>query len=245
MNTNNIKLIAFDLGYTLVFNEREEIYNAFISEKGIYHPMKDIQMAFHLTDKTFMREYPGMLGRHPKFQLPWYLGMVSYNLGEKVDLNEAAKFFVENSNRETYWHLFSYTRQVLEDLREQGYKLALLSNWDPSARTLLERLGIYDLFDTILVSSEVGIEKPNKKIFELLLSETKLKPEEIIYVGDNYYDDVKGSRKVGIETLLLNRFDRKGIEEIDDAIIIPTTEEIFKVLEAEDDQVRSFMEINK
>lgn len=245
MDISRIKLIAFDLGYTLVFNEREKIYNSFIREKGIHHPMEDIQMAFHLTDKTFMREYPGMLGRHPEFQLPWYLGVVSYHLGEKLNLQEAADFFVHNAEEETYWQLFRHTKQVLAGLQEEGFKLALLSNWDPSARTLLERLGIYHLFDTILVSSEVGIEKPNKKIFELLLSETKLKPEEICYVGDNYYDDVKGSRKVGIETILLNRFGRKGIEEIDDAIVIPTTEEIFKVLKGEDEQVRTFMEMNK
>src|SRR5690625_2900919 len=245
MNPKEVKLIAFDLGYTLVYNEREKLYNTYIKEKGIYHPMDDIQMAFHRTDKTFMREYPGMLGRDRKFQLPWYLGTVSYHLGEMVDLHEITNFFVSNTNMETYWHLFPHTRDFLETLKEKGYKIALLSNWDPSARSLLERLAIYDLFDTIIVSSEVGIEKPNKKIFDILLSETNLKPDEILYVGDNYYDDVRGSRTVGIETALLNRFDRIGIEEIDDAIVIPSTKEIFKVLENQDEQVKSFIKAYK
>jgi len=51
-------------------------------------------------------------------------------------------------------------------------------------------------------------------------------PRECIYIGDNYYDDAVGSREVGMQALILNRFGTLGVEEIDDAPIIQNLAQI-------------------
>lgn len=237
---NNIKLIAFDLGYTLVFNAREEYYLRYLEKHQIDIPRDKINLAFHHTDKLFMRYYIGALGKAPEHFLPWYLGIVNYKLDISFDLNDQSRFFLDQTDMRSYWQLFSWSKKVLKTLLERGYELALLSNWDESCRELIKDLEIYDYFNYVIISSEVGIEKPDKRIFEWLLSQTGYHPEEILYVGDNYYDDVVGSRKVGIETILINRFGQIGIEEIDDCEVIASTEELLHILEDKEVMTKLF-----
>jgi putative hydrolase of the HAD superfamily len=52
-----------------------------------------------------------------------------------------------------------------------------------------------------------------------------------IYVGDNYYDDCLGSRKVGMNTLIINRFGSLGVEEIDDCPVIHRLSDILNYIE--------------
>lgn len=230
MDKNHIKVVAFDLGYTLVYNTREQQYMNYLQAKKSEASVEEVTRAYHLTDKTFMRHYQGMLGHPPHYFLPWYLGLVNHQLGKRFDLIEQTNYFLEQTDRSSYWQCFPWSRQVLESLKDKGYKIALLSNWDSSCRELLKELELHDYFDHILISSEVGIEKPEQRIFQLLLEQSGCQPEEIIYVGDNYYDDVIGSRKAGIETILINRFDNIGIEEINDCRIIGSTQELLALL---------------
>ncbi|HLQ95779.1 MAG TPA: HAD-IA family hydrolase [Pseudogracilibacillus sp.] len=232
--TQQVKMVAFDLGYTLAFNAREDYYIDFLKEHHIYLPLEEVELAFHYADEIFMREYSGMLGRHSKYHFPWYLGIVNYHLGQQFDLNKQSQFILAKMNMETYWRLFSWTKEVLTELKEEEYQVALLSNWDLSCRHLMNQFEIAHLFDHILVSSEVGIEKPDQRIFEMLMNQSGLYAEEIIYVGDNYYDDVQGSRKKGIDTILINRFGHEGVREIDDCHIVKSTKDVYPLLKNEE-----------
>ena len=233
MNFENIKLVTFDLGYTLVYNERVEDYLAYLRQKGLDRSKDEVDLAFHLADKMFMRDYPGVFGHAPETYMPWYIGIVNYRLRFRFNLFEQVQFFIEQAQNKPFWKLFPHTKKVLETLKREGYELGLLSNWDKSCRKLLASLGIDDYFDYIYVSSEVGSGKPDAKMFELLLKESGYLPEEVLYVGDNYYDDVIGAGKAGIQTIVLNRFGHKGVEELTDCIIVPSTMEVVSLLQGE------------
>jgi HAD superfamily hydrolase (TIGR01509 family) len=81
------------------------------------------------------------------------------------------------------------------------YRLALLSN-SPSAliRELLQQHDLTRYFDEIIVSSEVGLIKPSREIFELTLRRLNLPAAETIFIDDNPLH-VEGARKVGIHGL--------------------------------------------
>ncbi|MCM3764761.1 HAD family hydrolase [Neobacillus niacini] len=229
MKRKKFKLIAFDLGYTLAYNRREEYYMKFLEQEGVSIPRKKVDMAYHLADKTFMREFHGVLGRPRETYMPWYIGLVNYFLNKKFDILKQVNFIYEQSNEVTdYWQPFPWTVKVLETLKNQGYRLALLSNWDLSCRAVLKQIGVYDYFEHILVSSEVQISKPDARIFQKLIELSDCRPDEILYVGDNYYDDVIGARKAGIDTVLINRFGGEGIDEID---YEPLVEDTFGLIE--------------
>jgi putative hydrolase of the HAD superfamily len=235
VNYKSINLIAFDLGYTLVFNHREDYYMRYLEKVGVNRSKDEVEAAFHKADKTFMRYYIGVLGKPAETYLPWYLGNITYHLNLKLNLIELTEYFMaQNDNSAPYWDAFHWTKHVLESLKQKGYQVALLSNWDLNCRKILKQLNLYDYFDYILVSSEVDVEKPDPRIFQLLIEESGYKPEEILYVGDNYYDDVVGSRKVGINSVLINRFDSFGIEEINDCQVITSTKELLTLLKEKD-----------
>ncbi|PLR75759.1 haloacid dehalogenase [Bacillus sp. V3-13] len=232
MDLEKIKVIGFDLGYTLLFNNREEDYQAYLFSKGLDVSVAKIEEAFHLADKIFFRMFPGVLGKKSETFFPWYIGVVNYQLNVRFDLFEQTDFIL-NQQGESSWRPFPWTEEVLKGLKELGYRLVLLSNWDLSARHLIEQLGLAPYFDDLLISSELGIEKPDVRIFQELLSRTNSTPEEMLYVGDNYYDDVIGAEKAGIKTVLLNRFGKLGIEEIQGCPIFENTNELFSYIKKE------------
>jgi len=241
MKIGNLKIIAFDLGYTLAYNRREDQYLTFLESESIIVAREKVERAYHRADKTFMRSYHGVLGNPPEFYMPWYIGLVNYYLNLKFDLIKQVKFILEKGeNNSPFWLAFPWTTRVLETLRAQGYRLALLSNWDLSCRDVLQQIGVYGYFDHILVSSELKVSKPDARIFEHLLEVSNYNPDEILYVGDNYYDDVIGAAKAGIKTVLINRFGKLGIEEIQVPYIVENTLELFDLLDSDKLKVTNY-----
>ena len=78
---------------------------------------------------------------------------------------------------------------VLKELRESK-KIALVSNFDHPrhVRKYLSEYGLEKLFESIIISGEVGVKKPDPSIFKLALSVTGLAPSEVVYVGDTEED---------------------------------------------------------
>ena len=66
-----------------------------------------------------------------------------------------------------------------------GIKLAVVSNFDTRLRPLLASLGILHLFDAVVISAEIGVEKPNPTIFEAACQQLDVRPEAAVHVGDD------------------------------------------------------------
>ncbi len=96
--------------------------------------------------------------------------------------------------------------RLLNELRRR-YRLAVVSNFDytPTARGVLEREGIIDLFETVVVSDEIGWRKPLPVIFETALKRLDVKASEAIYVGDRADLDVAGAQGAGMHAVWINR----------------------------------------
>jgi len=223
----NVSFIWFDLGYTLVYQEREAAYRRFLAEEGIDLGIERIRLAYHLADKLFMREYPGVLGREVQTFYPWYIGWLNHSLGLSFDLDKQCRFLRESHGKpERTWKAFPEAARVLRELRNRSFGVGLISNWDSSARAVLESAGLLNLLDPIVVSSEVGVSKPDPEIFRIALERAGVRAEECLYVGDNYYDDVVGSRRAGMASCLINRYGTQGIEEIEGANVIASVGEL-------------------
>jgi len=72
----------------------------------------------------------------------------------------------------------------------------------------------------------VGAEKPDAAIFEAALQQTGYEAGQVLFVGDNYYDDVVGAQKVGIDCLLLAPYGTLGMEEIHHPYTLPRLADI-------------------
>jgi putative hydrolase of the HAD superfamily len=104
-----------------------------------------------------------------------------------------------------YMALDPEAKDVLSTLRRTR-TIGLISNYDhpPHVYLLLARLGLAALFDVVVVSGEVGVEKPDPRIFELAIGQAKLQPREVVYVGDTA-DDVHGALDAGLCPILIRR----------------------------------------
>ena len=226
-----IKRVFFDLGLTLAESDVPHRYVERFSRLG--HPITgdQAQRAYHLANKYFMRERPGELGQHSQTMLRDFLQRVCMEL-EVPQLGESLFRLTVEDPLPAKWSAFPFSREVLRQLGERGVKTGLISNWDPSCRRVLEETGLSPYLDPIVVSSEVGVEKPDPRIFRQALELSGDSPEECLYVGDNYYDDGVGAAQVGMAFCILNPAGRLGIEELDIPWCVPDIRQVGEVLDA-------------
>lgn len=88
--------------------------------------------------------------------------------------------------------------------RGAGLGTAVISNSNGSIRSILDDLGLGPHLDFVIDSSEVGVEKPDTRIFRLALERAGVSPAAAVYVGDLYSVDVLGARAAGIPAVLLD-----------------------------------------
>ncbi|KAH9612177.1 hypothetical protein KSS87_010523 [Heliosperma pusillum] len=74
------------------------------------------------------------------------------------------------------WHLPNGAHEILLLLKDAGVKLAVVSNFDTRLRKLLKDLNVLHLFDAVVISSEVGFEKPDVQIFNAALATWRIPP---------------------------------------------------------------------
>ena len=226
------KYLWFDLGMTLVETARSQVYKKVLKKFGISKTEEEIKKAYHLADKLFMRSYPHVISQKPEEFLPWYLGVLNYNLGIKLNILDCYKELKEEKKSGNAWHCIPGVVETLKSLKEQGYHMGLISNWDSTCRQVLKDNGLLEYLEFSIISFEIGIEKPDYQIFSTALRCSGATGKDSLYIGDNYYDDVVGAQKVGMDVVLVNPYGTLGMEEIKDVKIIPCVSELQELLES-------------
>jgi REG-2-like HAD superfamily hydrolase len=95
------------------------------------------------------------------------------------------------------WLLADGVRECITALREAGLKIAVLSNWDVRLRMILDDLGVTPLVDALLVSAEIGVDKPDRRAFTAVCTGFGVKANELLHLGDDAEVDVEGARAAG------------------------------------------------
>ena len=98
------------------------------------------------------------------------------------------------------------SHQLLEWAHRAGYRLAMISNFDysPTLFACLEKYGVRQLFEVIVVSDEIGWRKPHPKIFEHTLKQLGIAPAEALFIGDRLDIDVDGAAGVGLDSVWID-----------------------------------------
>jgi haloacid dehalogenase superfamily, subfamily IA, variant 3 with third motif having DD or ED/haloacid dehalogenase superfamily, subfamily IA, variant 1 with third motif having Dx(3-4)D or Dx(3-4)E len=96
---------------------------------------------------------------------------------------------------------------ALEALRALGLRLTVVSNANGTLCAHLDRLDLTRWFDCVLDSCDLGVEKPDPRMFEMALERSGARAETTIHVGDLYHVDVVGARAAGLRGVLLDEAD--------------------------------------
>ena len=102
------------------------------------------------------------------------------------------------------WELYPEVLGVLEQLRP-FYRLSVVSNFDGRLRPILEQLGLSKYFSAVVISSEVGADKPDLLIYLRALELSGASPNEALHVGDDPVRDWEGAAAAGISVFQLDR----------------------------------------
>lgn len=109
------------------------------------------------------------------------------------------------------YHIYPDTISTLETLRSRGYRHFLLSNNYPELDITMEKIGLAKYFDGMVISAQVGYDKPRREIFEIALEKAG-DPERCFMVGDNPQSDIKGAASIGIPAILVHNDNTQGFE---------------------------------
>jgi putative hydrolase of the HAD superfamily len=103
------------------------------------------------------------------------------------------------------WNVAEPTaHETLAEVRAAGVRAAVISNSNGSVRSILDTLGLTRHLDFVIDSGEVGVEKPDPRIFTLTLDRAGVTPDEALYIGDLYSVDVIGARAIGLDAILID-----------------------------------------
>jgi HAD superfamily hydrolase (TIGR01549 family) len=118
---------------------------------------------------------------------------------------------------------------VLARLKQRGYLLGAISNWEARLEALCRNHGLGEHFDFLLASEAEGYVKPGPFLFEKALRLAGVGPGEALHVGDNYREDVQAAQAVGIAAVLLAR---EGAPVAEHSPTIRTLDELLPLAEA-------------
>lgn len=156
----------------------------------------------------------------PKFLSEW---VPDYR--RKVWFQALSKFGIEDmefaqylgdtliTERRKRHFLFSDAKECLEQLGNK-YKLGIITNGSSDhQREKIERTNIAGFFDTVIISEEVGIGKPDPRIFNLALEQFAVDSRKVVLIGDTIGIDIQGAQNVGIRGIWINRNGIKGKDQ--------------------------------
>jgi putative hydrolase of the HAD superfamily len=211
-----IRAVAFDLDNTLInfmgFKRKSALAAArAMARSGLAgSPGKIAREIFGVYDEYGI-EYQKTFSTYL-----WKRGIRDFNEFEKIQQAAIVAYL------DCKFHVLKPYRgvvPVLKRLHRKGMRICLVS--DASRKNAWRRLavsGMQNLFDLVVTHDDTGEYKPHPSPFKILLRKTRLKPEQIIFVGDNPHRDILGAKKMGMRTALADygcEWPKKGAAKAD------------------------------
>ena len=96
--------------------------------------------------------------------------------------------------------------EMVKRLKAMGYRIALLSNVQKHQAKIVRDTGLYLYFDPIVLSCEIGVEKPNIEAYQILLQRLHAVPKECIMIDDSP-ENIQSAQRLGMGTILFQSTD--------------------------------------
>jgi HAD superfamily hydrolase (TIGR01549 family) len=204
--------IGFDYGNTLVLDPFDKVMKL----KGVDFVRLMEKNGYEVAKKKFVDawsevnrnlNYP--FCSHFAQEIPLIRAML-----EKLGVRKTDRYKISQSLLVAYRSGLKYVlrndaqiervKEVLEELRQRGKKLFILSNERiDTINSQLYWTGLGKFFEKVIVSQKLGVEKPDLRIFRYMIRLFDLPKERILYVGDDPERDIKPAKEMGIRAALL------------------------------------------
>ena len=212
------KHLFFDLDNTLWdfdYNSKivlGYIYDKFsLKTKGVPSKKQFIKNYKKVNGELWLKYREGILTKDILRYQRFLKTLISFNIDDKYLSEEMGNYYVGKSPCQT--KLIDGANEVLFNL-SLYYNLHIITNGFKEVQYIkLRKSGIFSFFDKIIVSEDVGVLKPNKKIFQFALDKCGAKVEECLMIGDDLISDIYGARKFGMDQVFFNyKFSKKKVQ---------------------------------
>ena len=133
-----------------------------------------------------------------------------FSFGEGLSTDEA--YCLEASDRFLDFcsckpGLVEGAKELMDYFRNRGYRLHMCSNGFHEVQyKKLRACGLYEYFDTIILSEDAGYNKPAPEYFDYAFKKSGAKKESTLMIGDNFQTDILGAKRVGLRVAYFNRY---------------------------------------
>jgi putative hydrolase of the HAD superfamily len=204
-----IRVVTFDAVGTLVrlIVPPGWIYAETANRFGYNLDPSRVQNAFRIAWRT-LPPPPESGGPHPDDDRGWWRRLVAKTIGDAgYEIDRFDDYFTEvyeTFARSGVWELCPGVPFVLTQLSRLEIRLGVISNFDRRLYDILAHLGVRDAFEHVIISSEVGAQKPAARIFLEAARRFDVSVHEILHVGDDPESDFGGARSAGLRAFLID-----------------------------------------
>ena len=188
-----------------------EIYAEVLGRHGIQLDAEDVRRTFPVVWKELDCRTPAGRDRFVTFPggARAFWARILERLCELLEVGPASPFAAAELYHRfadaSAWVVYPDVVPALDAMRGSGLRLAVISNFDERLQGVLEGLDLARRVDAVVVSSELGVAKPNPAIFRHALARLGVAAREAIHVGDHSLEDVEGAQGAGMAALHLRR----------------------------------------
>lgn len=226
--------VFFDVGNTLIYPYPSvaEVCREVLAEAGHFHDLSRIDEIMPLVDAYYEDRYrdDDTFWTNDEETIQVWVGMYSL-LCRRLEITENAEVIArtvcEKFGEPERWRAYLDVLPAFRRLRERGLGVGVISNWDTRLAGLLDGLGFGEHLGVVVSSAEVGLHKPDPRIFEHACRELGVEPSRAAHVGDHHYADVLGASAAGMRAVLI---DRHGIRCADRAADLANLDALEAVL---------------
>ncbi|MFN7930528.1 MAG: HAD-IA family hydrolase [Blastocatellia bacterium] len=212
LNTTKIKMIFFDAAGTLfhVRGSVGEIYARFAARYGQQVAPEFLQHAFatHFPQQPPMAFGQGLSeAERERREKQWWRVLVQSVFAGAGEFPQFEEYFVEIFDffrTAAAWEVAADAHAALATLRQRGLRLGVISNFDARLYDVLRALELWPYFDSVHISTAVGVAKPDAAIFAAALRANQLVAAQAVHVGDSWREDVQGAQAAGLHPVWLN-----------------------------------------
>jgi len=201
------KTIFFDFGDTLASTNPSYFIRIASAIRAAGYPVSDreFELAYIKTDYEIYARYKAQEEITPDEYREWFFPILCKYLCLDGDPYEVrSKMRVELKGIKFSRAQLPGAVELLDFLKGKGYILVVISNNDGKTEEKCEEVGIREYFDIIIDSTNIGLIKPDARIFQFVLEKLKLSNSQAIHIGDLYGSDVMGGLNAGIDVIWLN-----------------------------------------
>lgn len=208
------KAVFFDVGSTLIYPSPSvaEMFKLVARDRGHQLDESLVDESMSEVDAYYEREYArdgDFWCSHERSVQIWkdMYTLLAHRTGLAHDAHGLSEDMYDRYLAGSSWAFYDDVLPCLRALKDAGYRLGIISNWDATLEHLVCELGLDEYFDVVFASAEKACRKPDSKIFLLALEEMGVLPSEAVHVGDLPEADGAASI-VGIRPVII---DRKGL----------------------------------